>query len=125
MYLSRVPSHNSYLAACRPWCKAPASPATPVAVQETFAGLLRQGALEDTHIDIDATPPRQPLHMEGGAQGMQDMFVNIRQMFSEQRNRGEKRRMTVAMARPLISAQEADTMLNQDEVQPSCVHRFP
>ena len=96
-----------------------------MAAQETFAGLLRQGALEDTHIDIDATPPRQPLHMEGGAQGMQDMFVNIRQMFSEQRSRGEKRRMTVAMARPLVSAQEADSMLNQDEVRTGPPHPCP
>ena len=81
-----------------------------------FEHLLRKGDLEETNIDIDATPPRQPMHVEGGAQGMQDMFVNIRQMFSEQRSRGEKRRMTVAQARPLIAAQEADNMLNQDEV---------
>ena len=44
-------------------------------------------------------------------------MFNIKQIFTEQRRAGEKRKMSIAQARPLISAQEADSMLNQDEVR--------
>ena len=33
--------------------------------------LLKKGELEERTIEIDATPPRQPLNMEGSPQGMQ------------------------------------------------------
>ena len=42
--------------------------------------------------------------------------MNIKQIFTDHRRSGEKRKMSIAQARPIISAQEADSQLNQDEV---------
>ena len=40
-------------------------------LQASFTEMLKKGALEERSIEIDATPPRQTLNMEGSPQGMQ------------------------------------------------------
>ena len=47
------------------------APHPACALQGSFRDLLKQGALEEREIEIDATPPRQPMNMEGSPQGMQ------------------------------------------------------
>jgi len=78
---------------------------------------LRNGDLEDLHIDVEVEVPMKP----GKKAGLSDMaglesFLEGKLQIFDRNGRVEKRRVKVSEARPLIEKQEIDKLLEEHEV---------
>ncbi|MBK8283603.1 MAG: ATP-dependent protease ATPase subunit HslU [Ahniella sp.] len=84
--------------------------------REKFRQMLREGKLDDREIELDfqfnagvdiMAPP-----------GMEEMTQQLKQMFSQvSGGKSQKRKMTIAKARPQLLEEEAGKLLNEDEVR--------
>lgn len=78
---------------------------------------LRNGDLEDLHIDVEVEVPMKP----GKKAGLSDMaglesFLEGKLQIFDRHGRVEKRRVKVSEARPLIEKQEIEKLLEEHEV---------
>ncbi|NMB13230.1 MAG: ATP-dependent protease ATPase subunit HslU [Firmicutes bacterium] len=96
-------------------------------IQEQRAALrrrLRTGELEDNIIEIeveDSTPPM--LEVFSGS-GMEEMGINLQDMFGSMfPKRMKKRKVTIREARRLLQQEEAQNLIDMDEVQSEALSR--
>ena len=84
--------------------------------QDAFRDLLRKGDLDRRTVKID-TPgaSRHPISSVEGFQGFLAVMITVGDGLSRNQ-RGEKREMTIAEARPLVEAQEEERLINNDTV---------
>jgi len=81
---------------------------------------LREGALDDREIELD-------LAMNVGVEimappGMEEMTSQLRGMFqSLAGQRSQKRKMTIAQARPLLIEEEAGKLINDEEIKTQAI----
>jgi ATP-dependent HslUV protease ATP-binding subunit HslU len=90
------------------------------ATREKFRAMLRDGKLDDREIELDVglsvgvdivAPP-----------GMEEMSQQLSQMFSSLGGaRTQKRKLSIAAARPLLVEEEAGKLVNEDEIRQSAV----
>jgi len=81
---------------------------------------LRSGALDEREIDVETAinvgvdimaPP-----------GMEEMSQQLRQMFSQVAgNKTHKKTLTIKAARPLLTEEEADKLVNEDEIREAAI----
>ena len=88
------------------------------ATRQTFRKKLREGVLDEKEVDIsvaDTANPLGMLDMPGGA-GQMGM-INLSDMFGKAfSGRTKKKRMKVADSYELLIAEEADKLVNQEEI---------
>lgn len=92
--------------------------------RKTVRRRLRSGELEDRVIEIeveDSTPPM--LEVFSGS-GMDEMGINLQDMFGGMfPKRMKKRKVTIREARRLLQQEEAQKLIDMDEVQAEAISR--
>lgn len=83
-----------------------------------IARLLREGALEDEHIEIDVIDTPKPMMAVGGPE------INLGSIFDGMMPQKYKRRsMTVARAREVVMSEECDKLIDKDNVYAEAIRR--
>ena len=100
--------------------------ATPVPTGELDAirDELRAGRLEEETVDLDVADGTSPFMTIFGQHGMEEL--NVKDMLGNLpgfAGRTKRRSMTVAEARPVLRSQEADKLVDMDDVQREAVRR--
>lgn len=104
--------------------EAPAPAPAPVdsAARQTFRKRLREGTLEDKEIEIDLAEARQAVEIMGPA-GMEDMAEQLKGMFSQLgQGKRKTRKLTIAEARRLLIDEEAQRLVNDEEIVTRALH---
>ena len=83
--------------------------------------MLREGQLEDREVEVEVTENRSPSINLFGGQGMETMEMNLRDALGGMFAKRERRRMTVALARGVLEAEEIDRLVDRAEVEREAV----
>ncbi|GAB4824107.1 hypothetical protein N2152v2_011153 [Parachlorella kessleri] len=88
--------------------------------EASFRYLYRNGDLDDRDIEVEV-PPAGPRVLGGGqfgdaGAGIQEVMIRVDRMFGRGGRGGDKRKMKVSEARPLLEDQEAEKYINSDVV---------
>eukprot|EP01026_Neomeris_dumetosa_P054191 TRINITY_DN4868_c0_g1_i1.p1 TRINITY_DN4868_c0_g1~~TRINITY_DN4868_c0_g1_i1.p1 ORF type:complete len:551 (-),score=89.02 TRINITY_DN4868_c0_g1_i1:143-1645(-) len=92
--------------------------------KDSFRQLLKRGQLEEREIEVEIPNQqsgRVALDNTSGMPNLQEFVVRIDKIMTS-RQKGEKRRMKVKEARPLIEEIETEKLLNQDMVIREAIH---
>jgi ATP-dependent HslUV protease ATP-binding subunit HslU len=85
---------------------------------------LQDGLLEDKQIELETTEGRFPVIEVFSPQGIEELGVNVREMFSGMMPKKTKRRkMSVADARRSLTADETDKLVDMDDVIGQAISR--
>jgi len=93
------------------------------ATREKFRKLLRAGSLNDRQVEIDVSDNAMPFMEIFTPQGMEEMGLNLKDMFGGMGNRTRRRKVTVPEALELIAAEEAQKLIDMDKVVKEAVTR--
>jgi len=92
--------------------------------RERLRQKLRAGELDDRRIEIETHQARIPAFEIFSSSGMEEMDVQIKDMFGSMFPKQTKRRkVTVAEALELLAEQEADKLIDMDAVQRTAIER--
>ncbi|MBI1939214.1 MAG: ATP-dependent protease ATPase subunit HslU [Ignavibacteriales bacterium] len=84
---------------------------------------LRKGELDDKMIEFDITSPAFGMQVLG-PMGMDDMTMNLQEMFSSMIPKKKKKRKTaIREARRILEQEEADKLIDMEAVQKEAVQR--
>ena len=92
--------------------------------REKFRQMLKEGQLDDRVVEIDVE--EKPVSVIGGviAPGMEDIENQLRDLFSSlSPTKRKKRKVTVKEALKIIQQQEAEKLIDMDEVASEAVYR--
>ena len=119
------PTHNPSerdAAARAPAEPAPDSPGE--ATREKLRGMLKAGKLNDREVEIEAQDRTLPVFENFSPSGMEEMVINISDMFgSAFPRRTRKRRVKVPEALELLEEEEANKLIDSDKVVKEAVRR--
>ncbi len=97
-----------------------AYPATPAddlaATREKMRELLRAGALESREVELDVEESTAPSLEMFTPQGVEEVGLNLKEMMPGLFSRRRREKMTVADARPVLIAEEAEKLIDRQEV---------
>jgi ATP-dependent HslUV protease ATP-binding subunit HslU len=85
---------------------------------------LRAGELDDETVEIDVTDSQHPFMTIFGQHGMEE--INVRDMLGNLpgfKGKTKRRRVPVREARQVLAAEEADKLLDMDQVQRDAIER--
>jgi ATP-dependent HslUV protease ATP-binding subunit HslU len=100
----------------------PAPASADSAARQTFRKRLREGTMEDKEIEIDLAEARQAVEIMGPA-GMEDMAEQLKGMFSQLgQGKRKTRKVTIAEARRLLIDEEAQRLVNDEEIVTRALH---
>jgi len=92
--------------------------------REKFRDKLASGDLDEREIEIEVTSDQSPMMQVFGPMGMEEMGVNIQDLLGniggQQR---KKRRVTVDEAREILTQEEAQKMIDMDQVKEDALER--
>ena len=84
---------------------------------------LRKGELDDKMIEFDATTPAFGMQVLG-PMGLDDMSMNLQEMFSSMiPKKKKKRKTTIREARQVLAQEEAEKLIDMEAVQKDAVQR--
>ena len=97
----------------------PVEAETSSKTRDTFRRMLREGKLDDRTVEIEVTSkPPTSFVQNFSAEGVQDMVFQLQDMIGGMKSGPKKRRRaTVAEAREIIQTEEAEKLLDMDQVQ--------
>jgi ATP-dependent HslUV protease ATP-binding subunit HslU len=87
---------------------------------------LRAGELEDEQVELDVHDTQSPLVSVLGGQGLEDMEIRLKEMLGSIPGLGgksQRRRMRVGDARRVLEDEEAQKLLDHEQVKREAVHR--
>jgi len=94
------------------------------AAREKLREQLRNGKLDKRMVEIDISDMRFPIVEIFSPMGMEELGVNVQEMFSGMMpKKTRKRRVTISEARKIIAAEEANKLIDIDEVIGEAVKR--
>jgi ATP-dependent HslUV protease ATP-binding subunit HslU len=94
------------------------------ATREKLRQRLREGNLDDRMVELDVSNADGPLMQVIGPVNMEEMGINLQEMFGNLLPRKTKRRkVTVQEARVLLANEEAQKLIDQDAVVRDAVQR--
>jgi ATP-dependent HslUV protease ATP-binding subunit HslU len=94
------------------------------ATREKLRQRLREGKLDDRTVELDVSNADGPLMQVVGPMNMEEMGINLQEMFGNLLPRKTKRRkVTVQEARVLLANEEAQKLIDQDAVVRDAVQR--
>jgi len=92
------------------------------AARQVMRKRLREGTLDDKEIEIEVAEAKPTLEVMGPA-GMEEMAEQLRGMFSQLgQGKRKSRKMTIAEARKLLVEEEAQRLVNEDEIKTRALH---
>ncbi len=93
------------------------------ATRQKFRKMLREGKLDDKEIEIEVSETRIGVEIMAPP-GMEEMTSQLQNMFQNMgNNRSRTRKLSVKEAMKLISEEEADEMINEDDLKANAVER--
>ncbi len=94
------------------------------ATREKFREKLRSGELEERTVEIDVSSPQVPAMQVFGPINIEEMGVNLQEMFGNMMpKRTKRRKMTVAEARSILSQEEVGKLIDTDSVVKEAIDR--
>jgi len=85
--------------------------------REKFRKMLLDGKLDDRMVELETTARSTPIVEVIGGSGMEEMGLNLREMFGNMMPKDKKRRkLKVKEALQLLATEEAEKLLDMDEV---------
>ncbi len=95
----------------------PEEPAAPSGARDWWRGRLERGELEEELIEVTVEDSTQPMMGMFAGTGAEEMGINIQDMLGNLLPKKQKRRkVTVAVARKIFSQEEAQKLIDMDEV---------
>ena len=92
--------------------------------REKLRGRLRDGLFDDREVEITVERPGGPNIEVLGAAGMEEMGVNLKEMFGNMfPKQSQRRRVKVAEARHLLKEEAAAQMVDQEQVREEALRR--
>jgi ATP-dependent HslUV protease ATP-binding subunit HslU len=107
-----------------PSVNASAGTAPPVepTTRENLRRLLREGKLDDKTVEVDTSEGGQPFANVFAGTGMEDMVLNLQNMFP-QNNRTKHRRLSVPEALDALTEEEVGKLIDMDRVTKEAIRR--
>ncbi|HKS26047.1 MAG TPA: ATP-dependent protease ATPase subunit HslU [Thermoanaerobaculia bacterium] len=97
---------------------------SPTATREKLGRWLDEGALDEREIEIDVKEQQFPSFEIFTAQGVEEMGVNMKDMLPGLfGGRSKRKKMRIGEARPLIVQEEADKLVDQQNVAREAIER--
>ena len=93
--------------------------------RQKFRDKLERGDLDDREIEIEVTSDSQSMMQMFGPMGMEEMGVNLEELFGNLAG-GQKRktrRVTVEEAREILTQEEAQKLIDMDQVKEDALER--
>lgn len=85
--------------------------------REKFRKMLREGKLDERMIELETSTRATPIVEVIGGSGMEEMGLNLREMFGNMMPRNKKqRKMKVKEALVLLANEEAEKLIDMDDV---------
>jgi ATP-dependent HslUV protease ATP-binding subunit HslU len=101
---------------------APEPPPVENATREDLRRLLRDGKLNDRTVEIDITESGQPLANVFSGTGMEDMVMNLQNMFP-QNKQTKHRKMTVPEALDALTDEELGKLIDVERINKEAIRR--
>ena len=94
------------------------------ATREKLRGLLRQGKLDDRDVELEVAEKTLPVFENFSNQGMEEMVINISDMFGNAfPKRTKKRRVKVPEALDILQEEEAAKLIDSEKVVKEAIAR--
>ncbi len=93
------------------------------ATREKFRKLLRAGSLDDRQVELDVADNAMPFMEIFTPGGMEEMGLNLKDMFGGMGHRTRRRKVSVPEALELVAAEEAQKLIDMDKVVKEAVSR--
>ena len=92
--------------------------------RDKLRSMLREGMLEEAKVEIEVEESRLPFMQIFSPAGMEEMGMNLQDMLGGMMPKMRRRRtVTVAEAREILTFQQAQSMIDQDQVVSEAVRR--
>jgi ATP-dependent HslUV protease ATP-binding subunit HslU len=92
--------------------------------KEKLRAQLRAGRLDERQVELETQQQTMPMVEIFSGQGMEEMGINLRDMLSNiMPSRTKRRRVRVAEARRLLAQEEAQKLIDMDEVVSQAIKR--
>lgn len=92
--------------------------------RERFREMLQNGQLDDRIVELDVTADSMPMMHVMGPVGLDDLGVNLQDLFSNvMPKKVKKRKMSVKEARVLLTQEEANKLIDMDSVVKDAITR--
>jgi ATP-dependent HslUV protease ATP-binding subunit HslU len=92
--------------------------------REKFRDMLRAGQLNDRVIEVDVTADNAPMMQVMGPIGLDDLGVNLQDLFSSvMPKKMKKRKMSIKEARVVLVQEEAQKLIDMDSVIKEAIDR--
>jgi ATP-dependent HslUV protease ATP-binding subunit HslU len=101
----------------------PSAPPADNATRENLRKLLHEGKLDDKMVEIDtADSPHSVIDVFSGT-GMEEMVLNLQNMFPQGGKRTKRRRVTVPEAMEALTEEEAAKLIDMERVTKEAIRR--
>ncbi len=92
--------------------------------RERFRKMLREGKLDDRFVEVEVATDSSPMLQVFGPMGMEEMGMNLQELFGNMGNRKKKkRRVPVNEALDLLAQEEAQKLIDIEEVKKDALNR--
>src|SRR5690606_10832328 len=92
--------------------------------RERFRKMLREGKLDDRFVEVEVATDSSPMLQVFGPMGMEEMGMNLQELFGNMGNRKKKkRRVPVNEALDLLAQEEAQKLIDIEEVKKDARNR--
>ena len=92
--------------------------------RERFRAMVQRGALDEREIEIEVTAEGAPMLQVFGPMGMEEMGMNIQELFGNMGGRRrKKRRVRVVEALDILAKEEAQKLIDMDKVTGEALER--
>lgn len=96
---------------------------TAAATREKFRERLRSGALDSREVEIEVEEASAPSFEMFTPQGVEEVGLNLQEMMPGLFGRRRRRRVRVAEAREILAREEADKLIDRDQLHRDARHR--
>jgi ATP-dependent HslUV protease ATP-binding subunit HslU len=92
--------------------------------REKFRAMLRNGEIEDREVELNLTSTSNPMISAFSGAGLEGMGMDLGEMLKDMMpQKTKKTRLTVAQARPVLEAEEAEALMDQEKVVREAIKR--
>ena len=93
--------------------------------RQKFREKLKNGDLDEREIEIEVANDQSPMLQVFGPMGLEEMGMNLQELFGNMggNRRRKKRRLSVAEAREILTAEEAQKLIDMDKVTREALER--
>ena len=92
--------------------------------REKFKRMLEAGELDKREVEVEVSSDQTPMMQVFGPMGMEEMGVNIQDLFGNLGGKkSKKRRVPVSEAREILTAEEAQKLIDMDKVTKQALER--